>query len=654
MTSFVAVSAAAELAVKACAYSEAPSRPKKRSHLRGQGQGALGAAALPLAAAIRQRRHRRLQQRVPWRLVRLAAPGEDGEEEQNPIKSAIAFISGVVSWLMGMLNDSQTSQSTTETRSESEEGGASLVQQLGRTPIDAQKGLPIYSLGPFPRCTEASDLRSRARHVTVITTAALPWTTGPSINPLLRSLHLARNGHRVIFVMPWVRLKEQGILFPEGVSFHSTEEQERYVAKWCRDRAGMDPAKLPITFRWYEASYVEAVRSIFPSGDNAEVLADCEKDVLVLEEPEHLCWYHNGPRWTELYRHVIGVVHTNYQAYLEKMEYEGLMSSATIRDSLFSTFTTMVCSAYCDVTIKLSSAGMSLPNEVKYNVHGVRKEFFEGARRADVKRKRLRLKPQKSANQVYFIGKAVKPKGWVRLIKLLGKLPAGEGWAEFAVDGFGSGADAEEIQAMVQTLNEERKTDHPVMNMSAGLDHADKHFDQYKVLLNPSTTEMLCTVTAEALALGKRVVLPDHSSNAYFKANFADRCHFFDLQELGSFEAALQAALGAEGPTPLPAEAEEKLRWQTASERFYDASQVHVLSGRLSRPSEARGAKLAYELHSRFQTDTPAMSAALKSATLKESGSWDTVLESGPGSDLLARLKRFTMLEQTTDFDVLP
>ncbi|CAE7856748.1 CKL4 [Symbiodinium microadriaticum] len=875
----------------------------------------------------------------------------------------------------------------------------------------------------------------------------------------------------------------EAILFPEGVSFRSVEEQERYVAKWCRDRAGMDPDKLPITFRWYEANYVEAVRSIFPSGDNAEVLADCEKDVLVLEEPEHLCWYHNGPscflgtmhevpdastrkgsrarampwkrgpsaaqrqesrfvfawllldllifdhavdgleeepkftlgkrlghgsfgqvflakdvqtgedlavkvehpvgkhssltfearvlkrfsapgfprihslgkegcyhllamellgpsieatfnkcgrkfglktllmmaeqmvrlleyvhmkgyvhrdikpenfligrgdrrnvvhlidfglakrldperprlgprrslvgtaryasicahegaeqgckddlealayvliylalgelpwqgiqaeskeekhekimelkqqisveelckdchdvfarflrytqglkfqekpdytfiyrlfrdtlsveglendgqldwlalpektvsasrsmsssrldapnqgrstsrnvekgghrrrersqikrqvtpgqsaktlctstkassreretvrmlllecerlwifylaRWTELYRHVIGVVHTNYQAYLEKMEYEGLMSSATIRDSLFSTFTTMVCSAYCDVTIKLSSAGMSLPNEVKYNVHGVRKEFFEGARRADVKRKRLRLKPQKSANQVYFIGKAVKPKGWVRLIKLLGKLPAGEGWADFAVEGFGSGADAEEIQAMVKTLNEERKTGHPIMHMSAGLDHADKHFDQYKVLLNPSTTEMLCTVTAEALALGKRVVLPDHSSNAYFKANFADRCHFFDLQELGSFEAALQEALGAEGPTPLLAEAEEKLRWETASERFYDAAQVHVLSGRLSRPSEARGAKLAYELHSRFQTDTPAMSAALKSATLKESGSWDTVLESGPGSDLLKRLKRFTMLEQTTDFDVLP
>ncbi|CAE7574254.1 CK1 [Symbiodinium natans] len=105
---------------------------------------------------------------------------------------------------------------------------------------------------------------------------------------------------------------------------------------------------------------------------------------------------------------------------------------------------------------------------------------------------------------------------------------------------------------------------------------------------------------------------------------------------------------------PLPAEAEEKLGWEMASQRFYDAAQVHVLSGRLSRPSEARGAKLAYELHSRFQTDTPTMYAALKAATLKESGSWDAVLENSPGSDLLARLRRFTTLQQTTDFDVLP
>ena len=90
-----------------------------------------------------------------------------------------------------------------------QEGEAALVQQLGRTPIDAGRGLPIYSLGPFPRCTAASDLRNGGRDVTVITTASLPWTTGPAINPLLRSLHLARKGHKVILLLPWLELRDQ-------------------------------------------------------------------------------------------------------------------------------------------------------------------------------------------------------------------------------------------------------------------------------------------------------------------------------------------------------------------------------------------------------------------------------------------------------------
>jgi len=345
------------------------------------------------------------------------------------------------------------------------------------------------------------------------------------VNPLLRALALAKTGRPVVLVLPWLPEVEQHNIFKQR--FADPQEQEQAIIDWCRNDAQIDTAQLPLSFKWYDAYFVSTFQCIFPIGDCSLSIGDSPRDVLILEEPEHLCWYHCGQRWPSLFKHVIGIIHTNYADYVVQMGYKSEIAiPGGMKEASVFTITTLVCSAYCDINVKLSDTIMPLPNAVTCNVHGVRGAFLDiGDRQGTVADGE---KPAANGT-AYYLGKALFGKGWAELLGIL--KDAGEKLSGILIDGFGSGTDYESIVTRSEAL---RDAGAASLVMHPGVNHADSVTHGYGVLVNPSTTDVLCTVTVEALAMGKRCVLARHPSNHFFEDHFAERCHFFQVGDTDS------------------------------------------------------------------------------------------------------------------------
>ncbi|XP_020535652.1 digalactosyldiacylglycerol synthase 1, chloroplastic isoform X2 [Jatropha curcas] len=387
------------------------------------------------------------------------------------------------------------------------------------------------------------------RHVAIVTTASLPWMTGTAVNPLFRAAYLSKSEkQKVTLLVPWLCQSDQELVYPNNLTFSSPEEQENYIRTWLEDRIGF---KADFKISFYPGKFSKSRRSIIPAGDTSQFIPSKDADIAILEEPEHLNWYHHGKRWTDKFNHVVGVVHTNYLEYI-KRERNGALQAFFVKH-----INNWVTRAYCHKVLRLSAATQDLPKSVICNVHGVNPKFLKIGEKVAAERE---LGQQAFSKGAYFLGKMVWAKGYKELIDLLSKHK--NELDGFKLDVFGNGEDAHEVQIAAKKFDLN-------VNFLKGRDHADDSLHGYKVFINPSVSDVLCTATAEALAMGKFVVCADHPSNEFFRS--FPNCLTYKSSE--DFVSKVKEALANE-PQPLTPEQRYHLSWEAATQRFIQYSEL--------------------------------------------------------------------------------
>tara|TARA_B110000503_G_scaffold8916_1_gene12159 strand:- start:1305 stop:2783 length:1479 start_codon:yes stop_codon:yes gene_type:complete len=153
-----------------------------------------------------------------------------------------------------------------EARRDSLAAGTSAVSTTGRDVVGSPPNeRDMAGLLPTSKQRVTTPIRTPGRSVAIVTTASLPWMTGTAVNPLLRAAYLAKRGtHDVTLVVPWLPPEEQVLIHP-GIVFETTQEQDKYVRQWVKDRCGFECTNLKLDF--YPGRYAKDKYSIIPVGD---------------------------------------------------------------------------------------------------------------------------------------------------------------------------------------------------------------------------------------------------------------------------------------------------------------------------------------------------------------------------------------------------
>lgn len=361
--------------------------------------------------------------------------------------------------------------------------------------------------------------------VTVVTTATLPWLTGPSYLSLHQAIGLTRLGYRVAYGVPWVEAADQEWLWGAPI-FASRREHRAWLAEEAR-RLGCETE---LAIFHYRSRVWRLLRSIVPQED--VIAAAPPSRALVMIEPEHLTWKAvSTPRPAADFERIVGVVMTNYGYYIARQPYPGAGLLARWVTQLHR----FLIRRYTDLAVPISPAVADVtaghPGR-EARVTGVYGGYAE-------------VPPVTAETRgAYFIGRLVWEKGLDTVIDIARR-------AGHPVDVIGSGPDEPAIREMAARVSA------PVRFLGPTAE-AWRCLDEYRVFVNPSASEVLCSTTAEALVAGRHVVLYDCPANEPFRRY--PNTHFFtDTQ--GAL-AGLRRAL--DEPPEAPVLARREFDWLEA------------------------------------------------------------------------------------------
>jgi len=350
-----------------------------------------------------------------------------------------------------------------------------LDQMLCSTPQDTLKQVETKDDESSPMAP-ITDLKDPERHLWIVTTAALPWRTGTSVNPLARALYLTRGRTpgKVTLVIPFLsNPQEQAKVYGKDLSFESPEQQETWIRDYCKERIQCEDEATNLQFLFYQATYNPSFGSIFSTQDICSLIPSDKADVCILEEPEHINWMRvvdppAGPSrqendekeenedltqlqiaelgWQAKFQYVVGILHTNYDAYARQYGFgAGLLAAGALH-----ALSAHMAKAYTHRLIRLSDTLPSLvaSKEITCNVHGVRSEFFgedDNTPKTSEESKEEQTEEEQPLSDIYFIGKLIWAKGFDKLLDIqeLFKKETGQ---YFPIDIYGSGPDEMAIQ----------------------------------------------------------------------------------------------------------------------------------------------------------------------------------------------------------------